>query len=106
MNTSPVHLEVKEGAKPKHHKYFPSLKVHKINLKKTTYMTKKYGDSTYASPTLIIPKENGSIRNISDFNYLNKNLVRKLYPIPKISNTPQKLEGNSYTIALDIDIGN
>ena len=34
MNTSPVHLEVKEGAKPKHHKPFPVPKIHEMTLKK------------------------------------------------------------------------
>ena len=32
MNTSPVHLEIKKGAIPKHHKPFPVPKVHEMTL--------------------------------------------------------------------------
>ena len=111
MNTSPVHLEVKEGAKPKHHKPFPVPKIHEMTLKKELKrlcklgVLKKCSDSTWASPTFIIPKKNGTVRFISDFRYLNKNLVRKPYPIPKIADVLQKLEGISYATALDLNLG-
>jgi hypothetical protein len=36
---------------------------------------------------------------------LNKNIVRKPYPIPKISTTLQKLEGFTYVTALDLSMG-
>ena len=45
------------------------------------------------------------IRFISDFCYLNKNLVRKPYPIPKIADVLQKLEVLSYATALDLNMG-
>ena len=36
---------------------------------------------------------------------LNKNLVRKPYPIPKIADVLQKLEGITYATALDLNMG-
>jgi hypothetical protein len=36
---------------------------------------------------------------------LNKRIVRKLYPIPKISTIPQELEGFTYATALDLNMG-
>jgi hypothetical protein len=42
---------------------------------------------------------------ISDFRELNKPIVRKPYPIPKISMILQKLEGFTYATALDLNMG-
>ena len=42
---------------------------------------------------------------ISDFRELNKRIVRKPYPIPKISTILQKLEGFTYATALDLNMG-
>jgi len=61
--------------------------------------------SRWASPTFIIPKKDGTVRTISDFRELNKRIVRKPYPIPKISTTLQEMEGFSYATALDLNMG-
>ncbi len=45
------------------------------------------------------------MRTISDFRELNKRIVRKPYRIPKISTTLQELEGFTYAIALDLNMG-
>ena len=42
---------------------------------------------------------------VSDFRTLNANLVRKPYPIPKISGIMQELEGFQYATALDLNMG-
>ncbi len=45
------------------------------------------------------------MHTISDFRELNKRIVRKLYPIPKISTTLQELEGFTYANTLDLNMG-
>ncbi len=45
------------------------------------------------------------MRTISDFWELNKRIVRKSYPIPKISTILQELEGFTYATALDLNMG-
>ncbi len=45
------------------------------------------------------------MRTISDFRELNKCIVRKPYPIPKISTILQELEGHTYATALDLNMG-
>ena len=45
------------------------------------------------------------MHTISDFRELNKRIVRKPYPIPKISTTLQEMEGFSYVTALDLNMG-
>jgi hypothetical protein len=47
--------------------------------------------SKWASPSFIIPKKDHTVRTISDFWELNKRIVRKPYPIPKIRTTLQEL---------------
>ncbi len=44
------------------------------------------------------------MRTISDFRELNKRIVRKPYPIPKISTILQELEGFTYATALDLNM--
>jgi len=39
------------------------------------------------------------------FRELNKRIVRRPYPIPKISTTLQELEGFTYAMALDLNMG-
>ena len=45
------------------------------------------------------------MRTMSDFRELNKRIVRKPYPILKISTTLQEMEGFSYATALDLNMG-
>ncbi len=61
--------------------------------------------SKWALPSLIIPKKDHNVRTISDFRELNKQIVRKRYPVPKISATLQELEGFTYAITLDLSMG-
>ncbi len=60
-----------------------------------------------ASLSFTILKKDQTVRTISDFSGLNKQIVRKPYPVPKISTTLQlqELEGFTYATALDLNIG-
>ena len=44
-----------------------------------------------------------TVRTITNFRELNKRIVRRPYPIPKISTTLQELEGFTYATALDLN---
>ena len=70
-----------------------------------TGVLEKCSDSEWASPTFIIPKKNGTVRFITDLRQVNKRIVRKPFPIPKISEVMQKLEGFRYATALDLNMG-
>jgi putative transposase len=61
--------------------------------------------SKWASPSFIIPKKDHTVRTIADFRELNKRIVRKPYPIPRISTTLQELEGFTYATTLDLNMG-
>jgi hypothetical protein len=61
--------------------------------------------SRWMLPTFIIPKKDSTVHTISDFKELNKRIVRKPYPIPKVSTILQELEGFTYATALDLNMG-
>jgi hypothetical protein len=61
--------------------------------------------SKWVLPSFIIPKKDYTVCTISDFRELNKQIVRKPYPIPKISTTLQELEGFTYATTLDFNMG-
>ena len=63
-------------------------------------------DSEWALPTFIIPKKDNTVRVVSDVREINKRIVRKLFPIPKISTVLQEHEGFTYATALDLNMGN
>ncbi|MGH7974221.1 MAG: reverse transcriptase/ribonuclease H family protein, partial [bacterium] len=111
FDTEPVELELKDNAKPYHAKPFAVPKVYEETLRKEVErlvsigVLEKCGPSEWASPTFIIPKKNGTVRFISDFRQLNARLKRKSFPLPKISDLMQKLEGFLYATALDLNMG-
>ncbi len=61
--------------------------------------------SEWASPSFIIPKKDKTICFLSDFWEVNKRLVRKPFPFPKISTVLQEIQGFSYATALDLNMG-
>jgi hypothetical protein len=61
--------------------------------------------SEWASPLFIIPKNNRTVRFLSNFGEVNKRLIRKPFPIPKISTVLQELEGFTFAMALDLNMG-
>ena len=57
------------------------------------------------TPVFIIPKKEGTVRFLTDFRKVNGQIVRKPYPIPRISDTLQQLEGFKFASALDLNMG-
>jgi hypothetical protein len=60
--------------------------------------------SEWVLPFFIIPKKDKTIRFLSDFWEVSKRLIRKPFPIPKISMVLQEIEGFSYATALDLNM--
>ncbi len=59
--------------------------------------------SEWVSPSFIIPKSDQTVRMVSDFREVNKRLVKKPFPIPKISTVLQEIEGFTFETALDLN---
>jgi hypothetical protein len=107
----PVSIELKEDMKLYHGKPYPIPHKHKAVLMKEIKRLCNIGvlewqpSSRWALRIFIIPKKDSSVCTISDFGELNKRIVRKSYPIPKISTILQELEGFTYATALDLNMG-
>ena len=63
------------------------------------------GESEWAFPSFIIPKSNQTVQFILDFRELNKLLKCKPWPLPKIVDTLQHLEGFTFASQLDLNMG-
>jgi hypothetical protein len=61
--------------------------------------------SEWALPSFIIPKKDKTVRFLNDFREVNKRIVRKPFPIPKISTVLQEIKGFSYATILDLNMG-
>ncbi len=61
--------------------------------------------SEWALPSFSIPKKDKTVCFFSDIWGVNKRLVRKPFPIPKISTVLQEIEGFSFATALDLNMG-
>jgi len=109
--TKPVSFQLKDGATPYHGRAFPIPKVHKETILKEIRRLCDLGvlewqpSSEWAAPSFIQPKKNKTVRFLTDFREVNKRLVRKPFPIPKISTVLQELEGFTYATALDLNMG-
>ena len=109
--TKPVSFQLKDGVTPYHGRAFPIPKVHKETIMKEIKRLCDLGvlewqpSSEWAAPSFIQPKKNKTVRFLTDFREVNKRLVRKPFPIPKISTVLQELEGFTYATALDLNMG-
>jgi hypothetical protein len=61
--------------------------------------------SEWASPSFVIPKKNNTVCLLRDFGEVNKRLIRKPFPTPKMSTVLQELEGFTFATALDLNMG-
>ncbi len=110
-NLPPVSFELKGGMTPYHGRPYPIPHKHKAVLMKEIKRLCDIGVLEWqpslqlVSATFIIPKKDSTVYTISDFRELNKRIVRKPYPIPKISMILQELEGFTYATALDLNMG-
>jgi len=112
-----VNFELRPEAKPYHGRPFPVPHHLKDTIKKEVQRLVEIGvlkpiqESEWAFPSFIIPKKSkvpgqpGTVRFLSDLRELNKRIIRKPYPLPKISTVLQELEGFQYATALDLNMG-
>ena len=100
--TEPVDLELNPDSKPFNSRYYLVPRIKKENFWKDInrlveiWVLTPLQQRQYGTPVFIIPKKEGTVRFISDYHRLNHKLVRKPYPLPRIGETMQKLEGLQY----------
>jgi hypothetical protein len=108
--TKPVFFQLKEGMSPYHGQAFPVQMIHKDILIKEVERVVKLGvlewqpALEWASLSFTIPKKDRTVCFLSNFWEVDKRLIRKPFPIPKISTVLQELEGFTFAMALDLNI--
>ena len=111
IDMEPIHLKIKEGAKPKHSKPYPVPKAfEKLKKKKCLRfcdigVLEEANHSQWAAPSFIQQKKTGDAQVLTDFCELNKVLILKSYPLPKIQDLPLKMGKLKYATALDLYMG-
>ena len=97
-NGNPYDIKLKQDAEPYHGKPFPVPRIHKLTFKQkldrpeSLKVIKKVNCSQWGAPTFLIPKKYSTVRFIYNFRELNKRILRKPYPIPKIQDILLRLE--------------
>jgi hypothetical protein len=100
-----------EEVSPYHGRAFPVPKIHKDTIIKEVErlcnlgVLERQSASEWALPSFIIPNKDKTVRFLSDFWEVNKRLVGKSYPIPKIITVLQELQGFTFATALDLNMG-
>ena len=109
--TEPIELELKPESIPYHARPYPVPHSQEKKLKQEIERLVGYGvlrkvnRSEWGSPAFTIIKKDGTLRSIADLRELNKRIKRKPFPIPKIQDILQKLEGFMYATSLDLNMG-
>ena len=111
-NTNPVDLElIDPNAKPYHAKPYPVPHSQEQKLRDEIQrlidykVLRKINRSEWAAPMFTLLKPDSSLRSLADLRELNKRIKRKPFPLPKISDMLQKLEGFQYATSLDLNMG-
>ena len=61
--------------------------------------------SPYSSPIVLVQKKNGSLRMCVDYRRLNAKTVKDAYPLPRIQESFDALQGASWFSTLDLASG-
>ena len=111
FDTEPVDLEVKTWALPVRSMPFPVPHIRREKFQLEIKWLLRLGilcrnnDSRWISPSFIIPKKDNEVCFLTDFRKVNELLVHKQYPIPKILDIMQTLQGFTYATTIDLSMG-
>ena len=109
-NTNPVVIEMKPDVKPINSRWYSLPRINKLTFKNQLERLVKIGvlervqEYEWVTPVFIIPKKEGTVCFLTDFRKVNGQIVRKPFPIPKIADTLQQLEGFKYATSLYLNM--
>lgn len=110
-NGKEMDLELKDDAKPYYGKPYQIPQAYRELVRQEVDRLEKEGvlskvkSSERAAPCFVIPKKDMTIRFLTDFRGLNKNLKRKPWPIPLIQDILQSMTDFRWATTLDLNMG-
>jgi hypothetical protein len=105
-----LHIDIDKNVKPVHARPYTVPHIHhqvfKDELKHlcTIGVLELIGTTEWAAPRYIIPKNNGTVRFISDFRALNKAIRRKVYPLPNFFDVLSRRSGYEFFSKIDMSM--
>ena len=88
-NTTPVKIELQSNAKPVNARWYPVPRINKATFKKELMrlvqvgVLEKVHESEWGTPVFIIPKKEGTVPFLTNYRKVNRQIVRKPFPIPR-----------------------
>ena len=61
--------------------------------------------SDWAAPSILVPKKDGSYRLVVDYRGLNKQVEKTCWPLPRINDVIDSLEGNMFFSSIELTAG-
>lgn len=102
-------IETGDSATIRHRPYRVSLSERKIIQEHVDEMLQKgvvrHSSSPWSSPVVLVRKKDGSVRFCIDYRRLNKVTRRDVYPLPRIDDALDSLQGSLYFSSLDLRSG-
>jgi hypothetical protein len=85
------------------HEHIPVLKAEADKLQKAGVVV--LSTSTFASPTILVQKKDGSMRFCIDYRKLNAVTKKDAHPFPRIEDIFDTLTGSKFFCTLDLAMG-
>ena len=106
----PHEIKLKEGAKPIRqapyrvgHHASQEIEKHVQNLLDLGHIER--AQSAWSSPVLLIPKKSGQTRFVQDYRKVNACTVQDTYPLPRLDDSLEALQGAKYFTTVDLQSG-
>ena len=109
----PYEIQIKDGAKP-HSIYVPrsvpiplraKVKRELENMEAKGVIEKVEHHTPWCAGMVVVPKKSGDVRICVDLKPLNENVLREVYPIPKVDETLAQLAGATVFSKVDANSG-
>ncbi|KAK8787039.1 hypothetical protein V5799_023187 [Amblyomma americanum] len=106
-NLTEMDIVLKEGSTPVSSRPYRTSKEERETMQKIVSEWKAAGIATesrspYASPVLLVRKENGEPRLVVDYRKLNAKTVKDKYPLPLIDDAVEQLAGSKLFTTVDL----
>ena len=104
-----MNIELQSNSKPVNAKWYPVPRITKLTFKKELMRLVMIGvlervqEYEWGTPVFIIPKKEGTVHFLTNYRKVNGQIVRKPFPVPRIADTLQQLEGFTFTTTLDLN---